>query len=789
MSVVGFDFGTESCIISVCRRGGLDVLQNEVGNRKTSSMVAFSGNQRYIGDSAVSQSQGNWKNTITSFKNLLRVSRVDHPDFKAEKQFMPFKLVDRGEGEVGVEVRYDYKKEILAPQQITGAMLQKLKTTAEAGLNTRVVDCVLSVPPTWTESARRALLDSSKIAGLNVLRLMNESSAVALTYGILRQLPPNPINVLFVDVGASHTNATVVEFKTGKLQVLSVDSDYHLGGRNFDKLIFDHLADLIKKKYKMDVSTNQKACLKLMKASKKTKMTLSANNIVPFGVEYLMNDTDVKGQITRQEFEELSVPLVARLTPLLDGVLLKAGVEKSALHSLEIVGGGSRIPSVQNALKAWYGGVLSKTCDGDESVARGCALQCAMLSPLVKVREFNVVDTQPFDVKVEWGAVSADPSASGELNSLNFPLFAACKDPLPCVKMVSFTGHKEAFQIVSSYAEPSAIPSGANAHIGRYVLGGFPAASELTDDQPKVKVEFNMDLHGCFTMNKAVLMQLKPEEKEAEPMDTKEDGKAADTKEKAKDSKDMDTSSDDKTAEKKEPTKKKKKYNRTPLTFQAWTLSLDEKTRATFYERECAMSNQDRVIAETSLARDMLERYVLEMKGRVDSRDDLANYITDAEKSVFHQKLVEEDDWLISDEGYDAQKSVYKTKLADLHKYGSPVVTRHYEHRERKAAVDTLKKMVVFYQTFVSSDDEKFAHITAEQRAPAGAKCSEIDQWLATELTRQEQMALNVNPVLTKAILIAKAKELGAVCKPIKNTAKPKPPPKEEKPAETTEEK
>jgi len=226
------------------------------------------------------------------------------------------------------------------------------------------------------------------------------------------------------------------------------------------------------------------------------------------------------------------------------------------------------------------------------------------------------------------------------------------------------------------------------------------------------------------------------------------------------------------------------------LTVEAFTLGCDQKTRQEWYEKECQMNNQDRVIVETALARDMLERYVLEMRGRVEETEDLSNYATDDEKTHFFGLLEAEDDWLMSDEGYEGNKSQYKSKLAALMKFGSPIIARQFEHQQRQSSVDTVRKMVHHYQQFAETKEEKYAHITAAQRGTITTKCSEVEQWIVHNLTRQDQMPLNVDPILTKKMLIAKAKELDAVCKPIKNTPKPAPPPpkEEEKKEEKMEE-
>jgi len=365
------------------------------------------------------------------------------------------------------------------------------------------------------------------------------------------------------------------------------------------------------------------------------------------------------------------------------------------------------------------------------------------------------------------------------LETLGAPLFAA-KDNLPCVKLVSFTDRSKPFCIMASYANPESLPAGTNPHIGRYVIDGFP--EEIKDPHPKIKVEFNINLHGMFTVVKAVLMQLKPEEEPAPA--------AMETDETPKPDK-MDTTEDDAAKTEPEPKPKKKKYNRTALKFKATTTGLTQKQRQLYYETESGMSNQDRVIAETSLAREMLERYVLEMRGRIDSSMDLGNFITDAEKAVFSEKLDSEDDWLMTDEGYDSQKSEYKKRLNALMTYGTPVTKRHYEHKERPKAVETVKNMVGHYIGFATSTDEAYAHITKEQRDTVLKKCEEIDNWLGAAVQQQAALPLNANPSLTKSMLIEKAKELDGVCKPIKKTPKPAPPAPEkteEKPEEKKEE-
>merc|ERR1712165_206209 len=344
------------------------------------------------------------------------------------------------------------------------------------------------------------------MGGLNVMRLMNETTAVALNYGILRQIKTD-IKVLFVDMGYASLNVSLVSFGKGKLQVLATAADPNLGGRNFDVALMNHFATYIKKKYKMDVLSNPKAVLKLRKECNRCKKTLSANKNVRFIVEYIMNDRDVKGDITKAEFEEMCSPIIERLSAPLNEVLSIAKVQKNEIHSLEIVGGAVRIPMVKAKLKEWFNGKnLSATCDGDESVARGCALQCAMLAPFVKVRDFEVKDITHYPFKLYWQPYSAsDERPLTEIwdkDSKNVNIAAG--SPIPQTKAISFKDKTEPFQVIARYsADATKLPPDTETFLGRWVVSNIPAATHPSSEgkPPKIKLNFQLDLNGLFSVS------------------------------------------------------------------------------------------------------------------------------------------------------------------------------------------------------------------------------------------------------------------------------------------------
>jgi heat shock protein 4 len=527
----------------------------------------------------------------------------------------------------------------------------------------------------------------------------------------------------------------------------------------------------------MDISTNPKSCLKLRKAVTRLKHRLSANRVVNWNVEYIMNDRDVSGQMSREAFETMAAPYMGSLTAVIQAALERSNTTMEQLHSMEVIGGGTRIPIVSKTLQDIFGRSVSRTCDSDESVAKGCALQCAMLSPIMRVKAFNVIDCQPYNVIAEWGLLTGS-----QLEARPEPLFRAMSTT-PHFTIVVFEDVKASFQVVTHYQDAKL--KGTN----RFVFSGFPATFQ--DEHPIVKVKFQLGPHGLIFVSRATLMELEPEvaeEVEAapkegeEPMDTTPvDAPAKEGAEAEEEH--MDTTPDEapyKSADAKEAKEKKKQYKRTELTVTSQTCGMSVETENAGAEREASMSNQDRIVHETSEARNTLESYVYEMRGRVESSSDLGPYGKDAEKTRFLEALMVEDDWLASDEGFEGTKSQYKGKLEALNKMGGCFISRKFEHEQRSSSVDIVKKMIKHYQTFADSKDEKYSHITEAQRDQVRAKCTEVDSFIITELAKQDRLAMNDDPVLTKAILQSKAKELDAVCKPIANTPKPPPEPEPE---------
>ena len=352
------------------------MITNEVSNRATPSLVGFGPKSRYLGESAKTQEVSNLKNTVGSLTRLAGRSLKD-PDVQIEQNYVSAPLVDIN-GQVGAEVTYLGKKEQFTATQLTAMFLTKARQTASAELKLPVNDMVIAVPAWYTDAQRRSILDAADVAGVKVLRLINETTATALGYGITKlDLPgpdEKPRRVAIIDIGHSNYTCSIVEFRKGELKVISTAYDRHFGGRNFDKAIVDHFAKEFREKYKIDINENNKARLRVAAACEKLKKILSANANAPINIESLMNDVDVRGMMKREELEELVKPLLERVTGPLEQALAESKFSKDDIDHIEMVGGCTRVPSIKVAVQNFFDKTLSFTMNADEAIARGCAL-------------------------------------------------------------------------------------------------------------------------------------------------------------------------------------------------------------------------------------------------------------------------------------------------------------------------------------------------------------------------------------------------------------------------------
>ncbi|KAL5576414.1 hypothetical protein UlMin_018113 [Ulmus minor] len=513
MSVVGFDFGNESCIVAVARHRVIDVVLNDESKRETPAIVCFDDKQRFIGTAGAASTMMNPKISITEIKRLIG-RKFSDPELQRELKSFPFTVTEGPDGYPLIHARYLGENMTFTPTQILVMVLSDLKGIAEKNLNAAVVDCCIGIPVYFTDLQRRAVLDAATIAGLHPLRLIHETTATALAYGIYKtDLPENDqLNVAFVDIGHASMQVCIAGFKKGQLKILSHAFDRSLGGRDFDEALFHHFAAKFEEEYKIDVLPNAEACLRLRAACEKLKKVLSANTEAPLHVDCLMDGKDVWGFVKRDEFEQICIPILERAKRPLEKALADAGLTIENVHMVEMVGSSSHVPAIIKILADFFKKEPRRTMNASECVARGCALECAILSPTFKGRDFQVNESFPFSIVLSWKGYAPDAQNGAAENQPSTVVFPK-GNPIPSVKALTFY-RSGTFSIDVQYADVSELQ--ATAKISTYTIGPFQST---TGERSKVKVKARLNLHGIVSVESATLYE---EEKKVEVPVSKE---------------------------------------------------------------------------------------------------------------------------------------------------------------------------------------------------------------------------------------------------------------------------
>mmetsp|Transcript_14890 Transcript_14890/g.31228 ORF Transcript_14890/g.31228 Transcript_14890/m.31228 type:complete len:858 (-) Transcript_14890:427-3000(-) len=793
MAVVGIDFGNLNCVIAQAGRGGVDVLLNGASKRQNACAVSFQGKQRFMGDEASAIARSNYRNTPVNMKRLIG-RKFSEDEVQQEIAEMGVNCVEMPDtGYVGMMVNYNDEDIAMSMEQCCAMMLTKCMGIAEASAGAKVMDAVVSVPGYWSDAQRQSMIHACNIAGLNCLRLMHENTATALAFGIFKSAKglfdaETESNVMFLDLGNAHFTASCVAFQTGKLAVKSAAYDRNLGGRAFDECIAKWISAEFKAKHNLDAWENPKARMKLLAAAEKAKKTLSPKGVTeaPVNVECLMNDLDFNCKLTLEKLMEMAEPLLARLERPIREALATAGLAPGDLASVEIVGGSTRLEFVKERMatlletdKEAINMGLSTTMNADESVCRGCALQAAMLSTRFKVKEFNIYEAVSYPVKLSWDPVDnmvtedekegdaeeegdkkEGEDAAAEAGANELVIFKK-NESTPLIRRVTFK-RREPFTVTATYDEAAMpeLPPGTDPVIGTFTVNPTPK----DDVVPKIRVNIMHDLHGILKCNSAQMMEeIKDEPKEGE--DAKADeGKEGDQ---------AASPAEGKEGEGEEPPRKKR-YRKVALAVDWPTPGLAESALQSAIDKEAKMQDQDLLIEQTNNARNDVESYIYAMRDKV--IDSLRPYCTDAEKEAFEAALTAAEDWLYYGDGYDALKSVYEDKLQSLKSMGSPMERRQVELQTREATANNLKKSIADYKAFVSSADEKYAHITDVERDVVRKACADEESWLYDQMDAQGKLAANVDPILTCNIISQHQRELQDKCRPIMTKPKPQAP-------------
>ncbi|NWF80551.1 MAG: molecular chaperone DnaK [Chloroflexi bacterium] len=479
--IVGIDLGTTNSVVAVMEGGDAVVIPNAEGNRTTPSVVAFAKNgERLVGQTAKRQATINPDNTLYSVKRLIG---RDFDETRTEREMLPFKITKGPRGDVRINVPQTGKD--YAPQEISAMVLQKLKTDAEAYLGEPVTQAVITVPAYFNDSQRQATKDAGKIAGLEVLRIINEPTAAALAYGLDKKKDET---ILVFDLGGGTFDVSVLEVGDGVVEVKSTSGDTHLGGDDYDAAVVDWIVDEFRKDQGIDLSKDRQALQRLKEAAEKAKMELSSLTETEINLPFITADASgpkhLQMRLSRAKFEQLTSHLTERLRNPVTQALKDAGLQPSQIDEVVLVGGSTRMPVVQELVRKMIGKEPNKSVNPDEVVAIGAAIQAGVLGGDVK--GVVLLDVTPLSLGVETlgGVMTRLIERNTTIPTQKSEIFSTAADGQTAVDIHILQGERDM--------------ASDNMTLGRFRLEGIPPAPRGV---PQIEVTFDIDANGILNVS------------------------------------------------------------------------------------------------------------------------------------------------------------------------------------------------------------------------------------------------------------------------------------------------